>query len=279
MQVKDFLKQFQQKISATETELILASVLKKDKVWLYQNPQYRLLPNQYSKAKRWACRRQKGEPLAYLLRRQEFYGINFFVNKDVLIPRPETETLVEAVQENLATIFQNAKTVTMADIGTGCGCISIAIAAKRPKIKIYATDISKRALKVAKVNAKHHHLLDKITFLHGDLLTPLPKKVDIIAANLPYVDTTFLRRSSRENCFEPRLALDGGENGLRLILKLLKQAPKYLKPDGIIFLEIAPGQKSTLRKFALKIFPKANIKIYKDLASLDRVILIRPRLT
>jgi release factor glutamine methyltransferase len=274
MQIKDFLKQFQQKISPTEAELILASVLKKDKVWLYQNPQYRLLPHQYSKAKSWACRRQKGEPLAYLLRRQEFFGLDFYINKNVLIPRPETEILVEAVLTEIQKGKKTKASIVIADIGTGSGNIAITLAKKAPsfkqQIKIYAVDISEKALWVARKNARIHQIAKNLIFLRGNLLEPLPEKVDIIVANLPYVEEQFLQKK----IFEPRVALNGGKEGLQLIRALLFQAPKHLSFQGKIFLEIDPRQKKKIQTLAKNIWPSSNLLFHKDLAGKERVAVI-----
>jgi len=279
MIIQEALKWASKKIPALEAEILLAHTLGTNRTTLYKNIDSHLKDINFKDYQKTVSRRTLGEPIAYLTHHKEFYGYDFYVDKRVLIPRPETETLIDAIHRNLATTYRKQKkNITLADIGTGCGCISIVIANTMSKIKIYATDISKKALLVAKENAENHNLLDKIKFLHGDLLEPLPEKVNVIVANLPYVDATFLKRSLSKDYFEPRLALDGGKDGLRLILKLLKQAPRYLKPKGIIFLEIAPNQKQKLKKFVPKIFPNANIAFYKDLARLDRVILIRPML-
>lgn len=271
MTIYQVLQQTSSKIPLLEAEILLAHTLKVDKVWLYKNPEHNLPAIGYHVYSNLIKRRLNGEPIPYITNHQEFYGLDFYVDKRVLIPRPETEVLVESVLNTLASSLKPQASI--ADIGTGSGAIAVTLAKiLNSKVNICATDISKDALKVAQINAKKHGVEDRIQFLHGDLLKPLPEKVDIIVANLPYVDLTLLKRppaSPAGRPGDPMTALDGGKDGLELIKKLLHQAPKYLKPKGKIFLEIDPRQKQKLLKIA-------KFEFKKDLAGLDRVAILVP---
>jgi len=278
MTINQVLKNATLKISPLEAEILLAFVFKKDKIFLYKNPDYPLNAKRYTLFRQLISRRQKGEPIAYITNFQEFYELDFYVDRNVLIPRPETEILVEIVINEIAKRYTlNPKRLIVADIGTGCGTIAVGIAKEllvhrrfSEGGRIYATDFSQKALKIAQKNAKKHKVEKQIKFLHGNLLEPLPKKVDIIVANLPYV-----KKNAQINKFEPKTALFAGKDGLDLIKKLLINAPKYLKPGGKIFLEISPEQKSVLLKFIKQNLPNAKHKFIKDLAKKDRVLKIK----
>jgi len=216
-------------------------------------------------------RRLKGEPIAYILGYKEFFGLDFEVNPSVLIPRPETELLVEkaldfARQQNIRLI---------ADIGTGCGAIAIALAKHLPNAKIYAVDISDDALQIAKTNCKKHDVENYVQLLEGNLLEPLPKTVDLIVANLPYIrndDWANLHTEIKAN--EPKAALAGGIDGLDVIKELLSNTKDKLRPNGAILLEIGYDQGEATLKLAKAYFPKAKTEIYTDLSGLDRVVSI-----
>ena len=218
--------------SALDADILLSFVLKKSKEFLYTYPEKKLTKNQLAKFNQLINRRLKREPVAYLINRKEFYGLDFYVDKNVLIPRPLTESLVEQVIKEVGN-----KKATIADIGTGSGCIAIALKKHLPQATIYATDISPAALKVAKKNAKKHRV--KIKFLKGDLLKPfLPsrkatrpgrvafKKIDIIIANLPYLIKNQIKNELK---YEPKTALLGGD---KYIKELLRQVKKLNPPSG-----------------------------------------------
>ena len=251
--------------SALEAEVLLSFVLKKPKEFLYTHPEKILTAARFKKLSQLARRRHQGEPVAYLTNRKEFYGLDFYVDKRVLIPRPETELLVEEVIRS--TNNQQPSTITMADIGTGSGCIAIAWAKNLPKTTIYAVDISKPALAVAKKNAKKHKA--KIKFFQGNLLTPVKNhKIDIIVANLPYLAKTNLS-------FEPKKAVIAQKNGLALYEKMFQQVKKLKYQPKYVCCEIDPRQTDKFKKMVLNFFPDALVKIKKDLAGLDRVALIK----
>lgn len=268
MTIKNALEEISKKISFSEAEILLAFVLDKNREWLWAHDDKDISQTLIRKFQNLVKRRLGGEPIPYIIHNQEFHGLDFFVNKNVLIPRPETEILVEEAIKMIEGDRRDK--LIIADVGTGSGCIGVTIATKlkSKKVKIYATDILKKALEIAKKNAQKHNLSNAITFLRGDLLDALPEKVDIVVANLPYVKSDF-----NFNLFEPKKALDGGKNGLLIIKKLLKQAPKYLKPGGVVFLEISPEQKRGLSDLILKIFPDAKInKFINDYNKKVRVL-------
>lgn len=223
-------------------------------------------------------RRSRGEPVAYILGRQEFYGRTFYVDPRVLIPRPETE---EVVDRCLDALEGNDK-ARVADIGTGSGAIAITLSAERPDLILYATDISRDALVVAESNARALGVTERITFQYGSLLEPLAEETpfDLIVANLPYVGTNEIPVMGKNvKDFEPHIALFAGENGLDLFATFFSQVKQYnlLNPDGVMLLEIGYAQGSALERLAAQQFPNAQlIAVHQDLAHLDRIVEIRP---
>ena len=174
-------------VDHTETEIILADLLKKDRSFLHAHPEHRLTENQTLQFINQVKRREKNEPLAYILGYKEFFGLRFLVDRHVMIPRHDTEELVESVLEYVKG--KNKPQIKIVDIGTGSGCISITLAKKLPKAKIYAVDVDQKSLVVARKNATRLKVYEKITFLKGALLSSLPGPVDVIVANLPYIKT------------------------------------------------------------------------------------------
>jgi len=216
-------------------------------------------------------RRLQGEPIAYILGYKEFFGLDFEVNPSVLIPRPETELLVEKAIEFARQ--QNIRLI--ADIGTGCGAIAIALAKHLPDTIVYAVDISVDALKVAKTNCQNHNVDDRINLLHGNLFEPIPRPVDLIVANLPYVkneDWANLPIEIKVN--EPKSALAGGADGLDVIEELLSTARSKLRPNGAILFEIGYDQSKAALELTNKYLPAAKAELYTDLAGLDRLVSI-----
>ena len=240
-------------------------------------------------------RRLAHEPSAYITGRKEFCGLEFLVTPAGLIPRPETEGLVEAVLRELSgpgpvedtgpahpstdsgrTVRRSGR-LRVADVGTGSGAIAVALAKALPQAEVYAGDVSRQALTVAAQNARHHGVERRIALRCGPLLTPIYDYVDCIVANLPYVtadDWSRLEPELREH--EPRLALDGGADGLDLIRALLRQAPRYLLPGGCLALEIGEGQAEALGRSVEALLPGAAWRVERDLAGKDRVFLVKP---
>jgi release factor glutamine methyltransferase len=215
-------------------------------------------------------RRRRGEPSAYITGHKEFYGLDFIVNSSTLIPRPETELLVEKAVE----LARGSRISTIADIGTGCGAIAVSLAVNLPHATVYATDISPAALEVARSNCKKHGVIDRVVLLHGDLLEPLVKPVDLIIANLPYVRRADLQKNASLR-YEPALALDGGKEGLDVIKNLCRQAEKKLRGGGGLLIEIGEGQAGAVVASLRESFPGAAVEIYKDLAGIARVVALR----
>ena len=212
-------------------------------------------------------------PLAYILGYREFYGINVVVTPDVLIPRPETEGMVEHTLF-MALMGMETRELTIADIGTGSGAIAVNLAIHLPAARIYAVDISEPALDVAAYNIRGHAVHDRVRLGHGDLLEPLPEPVDLIVANLPYIPTDRIPTLQPEVQREPSLALDGGPDGLDLVRRLLEQAPTKLNSPGVILLELDPDQFPTAEALALQRFPDAEITAEQDLTRRDRIMVV-----
>ncbi|MBI4187083.1 MAG: peptide chain release factor N(5)-glutamine methyltransferase [Chloroflexi bacterium] len=207
------------------------------------------------------------EPASYITGHREFYGLDFYVDSSVLIPRPETELLVEQA----LGLAQARAVKTIADIGTGCGAIAISLALNLPQAEIYAADISAAALEVARINCWKRGVEDRVHLLSGDMLDPLPGPVDLIVANLPYVKQSDLSAIGRAD-FEPRLALDGGRDGLDKLRRLCHQAKDKLHPAGAMLLEIGQGQRRGVTVLLRRLFPGAKIEVASDLGGIDRVV-------
>jgi release factor glutamine methyltransferase len=250
-----------------ECELLLRHALNLSRTQLYLDLDHELRPKQEEAFWRLIERRLNGEPTAYITGHREFYGLDFYVDRRVLIPRPESELLVETA----LGLAKNHPLSTMADIGTGCGAIAISLAFSLPEAKIYATDISAAAMEVAVVNCQKHGVVDRVHLLHGNMLDPLPEPVDLIIANLPYVRKSQLARMGSAR-FEPRLALDGGSDGTERIRQLCRQAGGKLRPSGFLLLEIGQGQKRAVTAFLHTLFPNGKIEVMPDLSGIDRVV-------
>jgi release factor glutamine methyltransferase len=212
-------------------------------------------------------RRLSGEPVAYIVEHREFYGLDFYVDRRVLIPRPESELLVERALE----LAQKRPVATIAEIGTGSGAIAISLALNLPSAKICATDISAPALEVARLNCRRHGVADRVCLLLGDMLEPIPGPCDLVVANLPYVTELTLSRSGLAH-FEPPLALNGGRDGLEKIRQLCLEVGDKLHPGGSLLLEIGQGQSGAVNAFLRRLFPRAEMEIIPDLGGIDRVV-------
>jgi release factor glutamine methyltransferase len=248
-----------------ESELLLRHTLKLSRVELYLELDRALTPQEEKAFRQVVERRLSGEPTAYITRHREFYGLDFYVDPAVLIPRPESELLVEKALR----LAQNGTISTIAEIGTGCGAIAISLALHLPQARIYATDISLPALKVARVNCQRHGAADRIRLLHGDMLDPLPGAVDLIIANLPYVRESELPPPPQ---FEPVLALDGGADGTDRIRRLCLKLEGKLQPGGWLLLEVGEGQGPTVTSLLYHLFPGAKIEVTPDLSGIDRML-------
>lgn len=254
-----------------DAEILLAYSINKTREFIFTYPEYLLSSVQFNIFKKLITKRRRGFPIAYLIGTKEFYGHNFVVSRDVLIPRPESEQLIE---ETLKIVKPKS---IIADIGTGSGCLAIVLAIKLPQSKIFATDTSKAALKIAKKNNRLNRT--KVIFLNSDLASKLEKKsIDVIVANLPYGWQQWKNNTaidSRGLKFEPPKALFSAERGLAHYHMLFKQIAGWSNQPGYILCEFDPRQTNEITKLAKKIFPAANLIIKKDLAKLNRILLIK----
>ncbi|MCK6566274.1 MAG: peptide chain release factor N(5)-glutamine methyltransferase [Chloroflexi bacterium] len=258
-----------------DAQILLAHVLDCPRSRLIANLHAPLTPPQIESANHTFARLRTGEPLPYILGHWEFFGLDFDITNDVLIPRPETELLVEKAIDWLKA---SPERKTVADVGTGSGLIATCIAMNVPDARILATDISHAALKIAKHNAEKFHVHHNIEFVECDLLPQSSivnrqSKIDLICANLPYIPTQTLKGLPIFRR-EPTIALDGGEDGLTIIRRLLDLAPARLAPGGRILLEIEATQGSKARALAVEKFPQASIALHQDLAGHDRLLEI-----
>lgn len=257
-----------------DAQVLLAHLLDQDRAWLFAHYDQKLTPDQTEQYADLVARRAAAEPVAYLVGHREFYGLNFLVDRRVLIPRPETELLVDAVLDHIES--RPDPHVRMVDVGTGSGAIAIAVAANAPTATIYAVDLSADALAVARANVKRLDERQQITLLPGDLLAPLPETVDIIAANLPYIASpVYATLTADVRDYEPRLALEAGPEGLDTIRRLLQQAPAHLNRGGVIFLEIAHDQGEAVMNLAHALLPQAStVALHQDYHGYDRLVVI-----
>jgi len=279
------IRELQKKYSSLDNldlELLLAKSIHKPKNFILIHPEYRLSFLEKIYLTYFVYLRKKGYSVASIIGHKEFYGLDFFVNKKVLIPRPETELMVEEVVDimNNELKIKNDKTILI-DVGTGSGCIPISILKNiKEPIQTFAIDISKPALRVAKKNAEMHNT--NINFLHGNLLEPILKSYNlqanqlIITANLPYItEQQFQNEASIQQ--EPKNALVANKQGLALYEELLKQIESKLliaNCSMLIFLEIDPSQTKAISNLIQQLLPDAKIEIKKDLAGLDRLVKI-----
>ncbi len=255
-----------------EAELLLSSVLKCDRISLYTGFDRPLEGGELESFRDFVVRRRKGEPAAYILEHKEFWSLDLRVSKEVLVPRPDTETLVQAALDLVGD-----SVCRVIDLGTGSGCVAIAMAKERELLEIDAVDISAGACEVARENVSKYGLDDRVRVYEGDLFTALPtgERYGMIVANPPYVVDAEIDELEQEVRLEPRIALAGGEDGLDVVKRILDLAPRYLESGGWLLLEIDPRQASTV---AMDIGPATlgvEGRIVKDLAGRDRVVVFQ----
>jgi release factor glutamine methyltransferase len=249
-----------------EGEVLLRHVLSVSRAGLFAGLETGMTPAQKKALDRMLERRLSGEPSAYITGVREFYGLEFRVDPSVLIPRPESELIVEKA----ISLAQGREIAAIADIGTGSGAIAVSLAVNLPGVAVYATDISAAALEVARANARRHGVESRIIFLQGHLLEPLPGPVDMVVANLPYV-----RRADLSPKGEPVEALDGGEDGLDVVRLLCRQAGGKLRAGGFLLLEVGQGQAGEAAGLLSEAFPSSKVEVDRDLAGIERVLTLR----
>ncbi|MBT3313081.1 MAG: peptide chain release factor N(5)-glutamine methyltransferase [Anaerolineae bacterium] len=286
--------------SALDAQVLLAHITQKERVWILAHPELTLSFAQEKALTKSLAQLKKNIPLPYIIGHWEFFGLDFIISPDVLIPRPETEELVERVIKRLRA----SKKKSILDVGTGSGCIPISIARNAPDLNLVGVDLSSAAINIACQNAeKHANRRDAksaknalssprktwrigssiIQFQQSDLLSNLQpatrraepvEAFDLITANLPYIPTATLKTLDVYTR-EPTLALDGGADGLDLVRQLLADAPRYLAPKGLILLEIDSSHGQAALGVARNAFPKAENKLLQDLSGRDRFIRIQ----
>ncbi len=265
-------------IDHLDAQLLLSHVLHIERSTLYAYPERELTPAQEQYYLALIERRARDEPVAYLVGHKEFYGLDLTVDRRVLIPRPETELLVEVALQVCRQKIALGSTPIVADIGSGSGAIPIALAVHEPRLLyLYATDISSDALAVAALNCQRHHVQQRVRLLQGDLIAPLPEPVDVLIANLPYVGTNETALLTPDvHDYEPHLALFSGPEGLDLVERFLTDVAKssVLKAGAVMLLEIGYQQRERLSQTIDTLWPQAKLLSYKDYAGWDRVLQV-----
>ena len=263
------LKQLSNTSSKLDSEILLSKIIKKNRKYLILNSNEELKKENIKSFDYLVKRRKKGEPIAYLINKKEFWKQNFYINQNVLIPRPDTETLVE---ETLKLFNVNSK-LNMLDIGTGSGCILLSILKERRNFFGTGIDISKKAINVARFNAKMHQLSNRVKFYNSDVDKFLIGKYDLVVSNPPYIKRQDLKYLEVDvKGFEPKLALDGGKDGFSKITKVISKTSTLLKRNGRFILEIGFGQKKKI----LSILKQNNFfinKVVKDYGKNDRCVI------
>ncbi|MBI2864847.1 MAG: peptide chain release factor N(5)-glutamine methyltransferase [Chloroflexi bacterium] len=258
-----------------EAEALIMGATAWSRAWLYAHSQDIVSNESRVRAGLFIRRRALHEPTAYIIGHREFCGRDFAVDRRVLIPRPETEMLVDVAIAASRCLLAKKPSVAIADVGTGSGAVAVSVTSNVPNAVVYATEVSADALEVARSNCHQHGVQDRIRLLGGDLLGPIEGELDIIVTNLPYVkDSDFDALPPEIKEFEPSLALRGGKAGLDVIRRLLEQAVGKISDGGTIALEIAWDQGISAAHLARTLFPGARIGIRKDLAGLDRLMVI-----
>lgn len=254
---------------ALDAQNLLADLLGEPQAWLLAHSEATLSTSGHEAFENGLQRLQKGEPLPYVLGHWEFHGLDFLVTPDVLIPRPETEILVEQALDALRRLPGPG---LVADVGTGSGCVAISLARGAPSARVVASDLSLAALRVARRNIVRHGVQGRVWPLEADLLPALGEPVDVLCANLPYVPRAELAHLAVA-AHEPHLALDGGADGLEVVARLLQQLATLAKPPSFILLEIGEHADQAF-SIAREAFPSARISLVPDLAGLPRVLHI-----
>jgi release factor glutamine methyltransferase len=253
-----------------EAQVLLQYVMHKDRAWIVSHPDAFLTFEQEAQFFDLLDRRTRREPLPYLVGHWEFYGMDFLLTPDVLIPRPETELLVEVGSRWLEA---HSGEHWIADVGTGSACIAVALAKAYPHSQVVALDISMPALKISHMNIHKNQVEDRVHLLQGSLLEAVSCQFDLICANLPYIPTRSLDGLEVAQ-YEPRTALDGGTDGLQWIKQLIDQALEHLSPGGLLALEIQFDQGDQVVELVKKVFKNVKVEKRQDLAGLDRVITV-----
>jgi len=257
-----------------QAELLLAHALETTRAHLLARLEQAIAPEVAARYAANVARRAQHEPLAYILGHAEFYGLDFLVDRRVLIPRHETEMLVDLALQAARRAARIS--LVIVDAGTGSGAIALSLAQHLPQVQIFATEISPDALAVARVNAAHLRLETRVMFLPGDLLEPVTEPFDLLVSNLPYIPSKRFDQLPREvRAFEPRIALDGGADGLTVMRRLLAQWESRAARGAAAFLEISEEQGQAGVDLVREMLPHLAVALHRDLEGLDRVVEIK----
>jgi len=256
--------------AALDARLLLQHVLEKEAIFIVSNPTMSLDNDQWGLYQVYITRRRAGEPVSKIIGRKEFWGRSFHVTKDVLDPRPDSETLITAVLDQIKPRSQDR--LTILELGTGSGCLILTLLSELPHTVGVAVDLSQEALLVAKKNAQALQLMDRIQFLQSDLFQNVQGQYDLIISNPPYIPTAEISTLQKEvKDFDPIMALDGGESGFTFYERIAACYRSYLMPKGIMALECGQGQSQGIQS----LFKEHSSTIYKDLNNIDRCLIIR----
>ena len=258
-----------------EAQVLLRNALEIDRATFHASPERELSGEDAEAFEGMVRRRIEGEPLSYITGHREFYGLDFVVTPDVLVPRQETELLVEAVLEYAGSCAEDEDALTIADIGTGSGCIAVAVGRHLPKAAVYATDVSRGALRVAEGNVRRHGLEGRVHLRHGDLFEALDGPVDVVASNPPYLSTNEAFHLPPDVRREPSVALVAGSDGMDVLRRLIVGARGYVKPGGLLALEIDPRRVEAVERLVGRAFQGGEVAVIKDHAGLERVVALR----
>lgn len=258
-----------------EAQVLLRSSLGIDRTTFHASPERELSDKDAERLERTVERRIEGEPLSYITGHREFYGLDFVVTPDVLVPRQETEFLVEAVLKYGRNREEDESALTIADIGTGSGAIAVALGRHLPNATVYATDVSQGALRVADENVRRHVLGGRVHLRHGDLFEALDGPVDVVASNPPYLSTNEAADLPPDVQREPRLALAAGTDGMDVLHRLIVGAREYVNPGGLLAVEIDPRRLEAAESLARETLVGGDVAVVKDHAGLDRVVTVR----
>jgi release factor glutamine methyltransferase len=261
----DYLAKHGSDSSRLDAELLLAHALRLRRLDLYLKFDRTLTETELDAYRSLIARRGKGEPVAYLVGHKEFMGLDFEVTPEVLVPNPDTEVMV---QRAVAIAREADGPLRIADVGTGSGNIAIAIAHYAPNTEVWASDISREAIDVAARNVTRHHLDSRVHLVCGDLMDPLPGELDLVCANLPYVDSA--AQLAAEVTAQPARALYADQGGEALVARLLDEAPSRLKPGGRVLAELDPSIAESLERLASHRF--AGFRVHRDLGGHVRVL-------
>ena len=258
-----------------EAEVLLRHVLKIDRATMFRDLDEDVSIEDSGNIASLVKRRTQREPLAYITGAKEFYGLPFVVSEDVLIPRQETELLVDTAIGQAKSLDKSE--ISIVDVGTGSGAIAVSLALNIPTSSVIAVDISESALTIADDNRRAHGLYSRVKLRRGSLLEPIVERIDILVSNPPYIRSDKLTSLQEEVLQEPMVALDGGHDGLELIKKLLFQAVDKMSNPSVILFEIDSDQAPEAVKLAQQIFPSAITTVLKDLSNNERAVLLEIR--